>query len=213
MTIELKVQTATGKSFLRALGSTEPSILEKVLGFGAPTQSQIKAQQDITENVENFSTFQSFEPDSLLSVKGKYLTVTLSRILVGLPVQYSWGDEQNDRKTVIQAIYHNPSTYRISKPSVRIVDSDGFQHQGESASSWKSQLKNTKILLNSHDDDIEDLAKTRGWLCFDDLDDGVFPQRIIFELHLFEPGHTCGSVLGEQIVEFFIKSSTTSIIN
>lgn len=201
MAFELDIQSATGKSFLRSLSQDEPSLIVQLLGKSGQTGVEKKEQ---TINLADHSTFESFEAGATLAVKGKYFAVTLCRVFRNFPVSYLGDDES---KVAVQVIYHNLCGYRIAIPKMTVIDSDGFQHDGSSIGWYKSKV--TSIPLKSVDDAIEDLAKTKGWVGFDDdLDSGVIPQRLIFELHLFKPGNTSGWVLGEEVIEFFIKNAS-----
>jgi hypothetical protein len=173
----------------------------QLLGKSGQTSQELKEK---TINLADHSTFESFGAGATFLVKGKYFAVTLCRVFRNFPVAY-FGDDSN--KVAVQVIYHNLCGYRISVPKMKVIDSDGFQHDGASIGRYKSKV--TSIALKSVDDQIEDLAKTKGWVGFDDdLDSGVIPQRLIFELHLFKPGDTSGWVLGEEVIEFFIKNSS-----
>ncbi len=53
---------------------------------------------------------------------------------------------------------------------------------------------------------LEDHAKTKGWIWFDQLSEGIPPHRFLFQFDVFDPGNTSGWVRDSDALEFIIEN-------
>lgn len=153
---------------------------------------------------------QTLDNISDLTIKGHYMALTMKRMLLNAKMKVGWSDEIEQR-TAVEFLFHNVWDYKLSTfSSAKMVDTDGFQHGGESREfEVLTNGKTKKLSLNGPEDELEDHSKSRGWILFEELPTGVLPQRVIVSVHIHEPGHTSGWVKNTEVLEFFIKSCST----
>jgi len=147
-----------------------------------------------------------------LTLSGKYMSLTLRKLYVNVPIQSS--SKFNVRSfTLLKVVFHNIWDYRLSTfTDIKMIDSEGFQHDGKGCHFYEF----TQVILpNKKKIDVnfpwpelvlEDHCKTEGWVWFDELANGVVPHRFIFIFNVFEPGEISGWVKDYETLEFIINS-------
>lgn len=174
-------------------------VIESVSG-----KRKLDDEQPVLETFDNIND---------LTLRGQYMALTLRRILLNVEFKSKYGDDKQ-RFTVMEFLFHNVWDYPLNAfSSAKMIDTEGFQHGGESKG-WEFNNaiiggKLVPVSLDQPESPLEDHSKTRGWLWFDELPKGVMPQRVVIGVNIFEPGHTSGWVKNTEVLEFFIKSCST----
>lgn len=150
--------------------------------------------------------------DEALSIRGKYMSITLTNFLFNIPLQPESIYNDNNLKTynLVEFIYHNIWIARmsISGGEKCLIDSEGFQHRlGDIC----DHIKYTKWIQNDAatrdvffpwpELTLESKAKTRGWWWLSPLKEGVVPHRFILRFDIFNPGDTSGWVQDHETLE------------
>jgi hypothetical protein len=157
---------------------------------------------------------ETFDSINDLTLKGKYMALTFRRLLLNVPLKSKYSGDIK-RFTLVELLFQNVWDYPLNAmSSAKMIDTEGFQH-GDDCESYEFDhaIQNGKTIPVSFpepESPLEDHAKTKGWIWFDELQNGVLPQRFIFAINIFEPGHTSGWVKNTEVLEFFIKSCSTS---
>jgi hypothetical protein len=144
---------------------------------------------------------------------GRYMGVTIEKVLVNVPITGFHGDGTTEEKTftLARVLFSNLWDHRITLPTyeMKLIDSEGIQHTAETdiyiyAQEAKVRISKKKAVsfhFQSPEDCIEGRAKVRGWLFFAPLPPGVFPQRFTFRFNTFAPGCVCGRVEDHETLE------------
>ncbi len=155
--------------------------------------------------------------DEFLSIRGKYMSITLTNFLFNIPLQPGPIYNDNNPKTynLVEFLYHNVWIARmsISGGEQCLIDSDGFQHRlGDICdhieyTKWIQNIAATRDVFFPWPQLIlESKAKTRGWWWFRPLKEGVVPHRFILRFDIFKPGDTSGWVQDHETLELEFDS-------
>jgi len=152
-----------------------------------------------------------------LTVAGTYMGVKLERMLLNLRLKGSHRSIDDKDFCLLEAVFQNRWDYRMSifLADFSMIDSDGFQHQEINIKLPKyldykhAVIPRTGELVRtefrSPDHELEAKAKTRGWLWFDALPQGIIPHRFIFRFKIPEPGEISGWVKSTETLELVIN--------
>ena len=150
-----------------------------------------------------------------MTLTGKYMSLKLQRLFLNVKLQ-SEHNRSIRTFTILEVMFHNIWDYRLktlSNGSIKMIDSDGFQHEEDSPIEFSRVVlpenRIAEIGLSWPELTLEDHAKTKGWLWFDRLPEGVFPYRFVFQFSVFDPGNTSGWVKDEETLEFIIEGYNT----
>ncbi len=194
----------------------------------------VKPAQSVLQNVELIPTSLSGTvnvhkhrgaPDTFhypmlkdATIPNKYVAVTLHRVLVNISFKSDYTGKIS-RFTLFQMSFHNIWKYRMrSIGSIKLIDSEGYQHADESVNQYEfdhvvlASKRLVKAQFDSPESELEDNAKTKGWIWFKELPHNVSPHRIVIKRYLFSPGHTSGSINEEEIQELKIDGFETKEI-
>lgn len=148
-----------------------------------------------------------------MTLTGRYMSLQLQRLFVNINLKNS--DAENIRSfTILEVLFHNIWDFRLdiypSARSIKMIDSDGIQHDGGGCHYFDfsrvvlPEGRTIEAEFPWPETELEDHAKTKGWLWFDSLPKDVFPYRFVFQLSVFDPGCTSGGVNDEETLEFII---------
>jgi hypothetical protein len=159
--------------------------------------------------VESLRTIDNLEETTLTGI---YMAVQLQRLFVNIKLQNEPYDERIRTFTIAEVLFHNIWDYRldtISSGSHKMIDSEGFQHTGDTHyyESSKVFLPGGKTFEASFllpESELEGHSKTKGWLWFDSLSENVLPHRFMFQFSVYDPGTTSGWVKESETLEFII---------
>lgn len=150
-----------------------------------------------------------------INITGKYMSVTLTRLFVDMTLQ-SKNTEEIRTFTILGAIWHNLWGHRIKTlltGSIKMIDSEGFQHSGDLCEFYKYRrivLPNSQGIIDIDfawpELTLEAHAKSKGYVWFDNLPNGVMPHRFIFKFEIFEPGQISGGVKDGETFEFVLAN-------
>ena len=146
------------------------------------------------------------------SCSGRYMRVSIEKVLINVPITGDTGNGTKDRTfTLVRVLYSNlwdhPIDTSLRRP--KLIDNEGIQHTTDNdhwiftqdASVRLSKNRSVSYSFESLDDTIEGRAKTRGWLFFPPLPPGIYPHRLVFQFLTFEPGFTSGRVQDHDTLE------------
>lgn len=204
---------------------TSVPILPKSLQANANASTQsveliIKSVSGTTNIYKNRGTAEAFDYPPLhnATIRDKYVSTTLNRVLVNVPLKNS-DTKRTKRFTVLEMAFHYLWRYRMETyHSVKLIDPDGFQYGREYMRPYDFDqvilpyAKPIATPFDAPEGEIEDGAKIKGWIWFKSLPDGVLPHRIVVSRYLFEPGHTSGSINEQEVQEFKIEDFILSEI-
>jgi hypothetical protein len=149
-----------------------------------------------------------------LRVAGDYMEVCIGRIILDATVQVDEPNEEDQKLILFETVFSNLWDYRIStySPDPLLIDSNGFQHSAYhlnwvTASISKSKHLKTGTELPPMADPIEGKARSLGWIAFPRLKKSIVPHRLIFQFHVFDPGHTSGSLNHSETLELVFDLS------
>jgi hypothetical protein len=148
-----------------------------------------------------------------LRVRGDYMEICIGRIILDATVRPDEFSEDEEKLILFEAVFSNLWDYRIptygNEPF--LIDSAGFQHSAYDLSfsatiSKSKQLKEgTKIPRIANE--IEGKARSLGWIAFPRLKKPVVPHRLVFQIFVFDPGCTSGSVRHSETLELIFDLS------
>lgn len=147
-----------------------------------------------------------------MTLTGRYMSMKLMRLFVNIPLQSAY-DGSIRSFIILEALFHNMWDYRLmslSTGSVKMIDSEGFQHDRNGCPYYEfskvvmPQGKIVEAQFPGPQLELEDHAKTKGWVWFDSLSKGVLPHRFLFQFSVFDPGTTSGWVRDSETLEFII---------
>jgi hypothetical protein len=153
--------------------------------------------------------------DEDISIRGKYLSLTLTNLLLNISLQQD--EDYHDRipKTynLVEFLYHNIWSARISISGGQkcMIDSDGFQHEladicdFHSYNHWLPPRTSgipKEVFFPWPDLTIEAKAKTRGWWWLRPLRGNILPCRFVIQISIYKPGDTSGWVQDHETLEF-----------
>jgi hypothetical protein len=145
------------------------------------------------------------------TIVGRYMSLTLARLFLNLPLVSEESGETR-RFTILGAIWENMWDYRLNTlGSVKMIDSEGFQHNGDLCEYHEYcsvVVPDTGQVIKANfpwpELELEAHAKTKGWVWFEELPEGVVPSRFIFLFNIFDPGQTSGWVKDSESFEFIL---------
>ena len=142
-----------------------------------------------------------------LLVRGDYFEICLTKILLDVTVKpFDYKDELK-RLILIELICTNLWEHRLRTfyPAPVLIDSNGFQHSDcglpPDTKVHKSKHLRAGTLFSPVPYEIEGQAKGRGWISFPYLGKSIVPHRLIFQMQVFDPRMTCGSVRDIESLE------------
>jgi len=160
---------------------------------------------------------QIFDAVDQRTIRGKHMAVTLGRLFVNLPLYYQI---QNEVRcfTMLEVIWHNLWDYRMSQGDAKMIDAEGFQHSGKTHEYGFDQVYKPSrnelfsVKFAQAEFVLEPYARTRGWVWFDELPNGVLPRRLIFIFNIYDPGQTSGWIRDTETLEFVIENFEQTVI-
>jgi len=148
-----------------------------------------------------------------LRVRGDYLEICVGRIILDATVRLDRFGEQEKKLLLFEAIFSNLWDYRIPTYSNEplLIDSDGFQHSAYDLS-FSATISRSKQLEEGTEipriaNEIEGKARSLGWIAFPSLKKPVVPHRLVFQIHVFDPGCISGSVCHAETLELIFDLS------
>ena len=185
--------------------------------FDQPDNQDLKTQNSSMESGDATRYTRVIDDSGSPVLAGKYMEMTLKCLRVNVPLIDRY-DGITRKFTLLEVVFNNLWNHRISTKCAKsplLIDSEGFQHEeGDYKGNYLcfDQEVNldtgelTEVELPKPALDLEGNAKTRGWMWFHALPEGVIPHRLIFPFHIFEPGQTSGWVQDMETLEFVITS-------
>jgi len=157
------------------------------------------------------------ERASAPTLTGKYMSLTLLRLFLNVPMVSDFTGELR-KFTLLEALWENVWDYRVNTiwdGCEKMIDSSGFQHPRE----WANEHEYSKVQVPGRarpivrrfqrpEEELEAHARTKGWLWYGALPDGVVPHRFNFQVKVFEPGKTSGWVQDRESYEFVLCDHT-----
>jgi hypothetical protein len=148
---------------------------------------------------------------------GRYMRVSIEKILINVPISGGSGIESKEKGfTLVRILYTNIWGHRISTRAnaVKLIDTDGVQYGHETGLypyQMKSRIKFSQDRCVDYDfispeDILEGEAKTRGWLWFPALPPGIYPQRLIFQFYICDPGEVHTPRVNDETLEIILLS-------
>ena len=144
---------------------------------------------------------------------GRYMAVSIEKVLVSVPIKGCYAMKTKKGKfTLIKILLSNIWDHRIDVRThdMKLIDTEGIQHSHESDNLYIYQSE-TEVSISSkrnvtydfapHAATLEGKAKTRGWLWFPALPQGIYPHRLIFNFYIFAPGYTSGAGEDHETLE------------
>jgi len=141
------------------------------------------------------------------------MSVSIEKVLINVPITGHFYDEIRKGKfTLIRVLFSNIWDHRIDVEThkMSLIDTEGIQHSHE-IDDLHIYQEETEVRVSSkrnviydfaqHATTLEGKAKTRGWLWFPALPQGIYPHRLIFNFYIFAPGHTSGAVEDHETLE------------
>jgi len=138
------------------------------------------------------------------SCSGRYMGVCIEKVIVNVPIKGCYCDATKiGNFTLIRALLSNIWDHRIDvlTHDMKLIDTEEIQHSHETDDLYIYQSE-TEVSISSkrnvfydfapHAMTLEGKAKTRGWLWFPSLPQGIYPHRLIFNFYIFAPGYTSG---------------------
>jgi len=153
------------------------------------------------------------EGSSDATIEGRYMSVTLSRLLVNLPMI---SDEGEPGYFTLLAVdlrnlwdYQLITKYNTLGIKHKLIDSLGFQYEVDMPP-WDYRTvvledgESLEVRYEAPERYLEAHARTTGWFSFGTLLGGAAPERFIFRFPVFDAGQTGGWVRDEEVLEFVI---------
>jgi len=171
------------------------------------------------ESIEHFVRL--IENDDETTLTGHVMSVALHRFIVNAKLV----DNNNATctLTLLELELQNLTDYQVSTSwhstdaSLTMIDTQGFQHKFKTLWSLNRMViaggmaggktKTKMVELQSLDGALEGRTRTRGWVGFDALPEGVFPARIIYRTNVSDPPGTSGVIAHKEILEFEIPKT------
>lgn len=160
-----------------------------------------------------------FAKDDQRALRGRYMEITLGRILFNLHV-IAGRDNEQSVVSLVELRYQNTCKFNQPIPTVIMTDSRGVPTSGRSFNEISLIVlkdQQVPIWFQSPAQLLEAEGQTTGWVVFDRLardfndvevghDAIVIPRHLRLALVLYEvPGQTGSRIKGEEIFEFNIK--------
>jgi hypothetical protein len=144
---------------------------------------------------------------------GRYMAMSIEKVLFSVPIIGRFHSESRKGKfTLIRILFSNIWDHRIDVRThdMKLIDTEGIQHSHETDDLYIYQSE-TEVSVSSkrnqpydfapHATTLEGKAKTRGWLWFPALPQGIYPHRLIFNFFIFAPGYTSGAGEDHETLE------------
>lgn len=147
------------------------------------------------------------------SCSGRYMRVSIEKVLINVPITGNTWDGTIDRTfSLVRVLYSNlwDHPIDISHQQPKLIDSEGIQHTTDINDHWRfekdatvrlSKKRSVPYSFESPAQTVEGRAKIRGWLFFPSLPPGIYPHRFVFTFWTFEPGFTTGRVQDHDTLE------------
>lgn len=147
------------------------------------------------------------------SCSGRYMGVHLEKVLINVPIVGRLYDEtKKGNFTLIQVLISNIWDHRIDVRThdMKLIDTEGIQHSHETDDLHIYENETEVCIKNKNKvkydftppaTTLEGKAKTRGWLWFPALPQGIYPHRLIFNFFIFAPGYTSGTGEDHETIE------------
>jgi hypothetical protein len=143
---------------------------------------------------------------------GQYMVTTLERVLINLRLKSRYNGGINCF-TGLEMSFHNVWKYRLpTYNSIKIIDSQGFQYAAEYGTLYeydyviKFKKSIAELGVESPENELEDDAKTKGWIWFKKFPNAAVPRRVVVSHYVFDPGHTSGGIRDEEFQKFKIDN-------
>jgi hypothetical protein len=143
---------------------------------------------------------------------GRYMRVSIEKVLLNVPILGGSGTEAKENHfTLIRTLYANIWGHRISTRAnaVKLIDTEGVQHSH--ATYLYPYREGTKVKVSenqfvqydfaSPEEILEGEAKARGWLWFPALPADIYPQRLVFQFYICEPGEVHTPRVDDETLE------------
>jgi hypothetical protein len=141
-----------------------------------------------------------------LAVEGEYFSLTIRNIVLAAYVRTE--PRETAAATLFEVALANRQNYRMPSyfSGFLLIDSEAFQHKPLYKSDCVASVITSERLppgtpLPSPADELEGRARTKGWLAFPQLENGIVPHRFIYKHNVFDPGETSGFVRGIETLE------------
>ena len=176
------------------------------------------------ESIEHFVRL--IENDDETTLTGNVMSVTLHRLVVNARLPSKKDSNKILTFTMLEVELQNLTDYQVSTlwtssdASLTMIDTQGFQHffynflpeycdrivvaGGMAGGKTKTEIVELRPSL---DGKLEGRTRTRGWVGFDALPEGVFPARIIYRANVSDPPGTSGVIAHKEILEFEIPKA------
>ena len=161
--------------------------------------------------------------DEDLSMRGKYLSVTLTNLLLNISFQQgaSYHDKISKTYNLVEFLYHNIWMARISLDGGQkcMIDSDGFQHPLSDICDYIRYTQwiapgltvAKEVAFPWPELTLESKAKTRGWWWLSPLKANILPSRFVLNISICKPGDTSGWVQDHETLE--LEFANTALIS
>jgi transcriptional regulator len=158
--------------------------------------------------------------DDPLTIRGKYMEVTLTNLLLNLTLTH--GDTNSNKGpmtyNLVEFLYNNIWIARmnVSSSIYYLIDSDGFQKSLTdvcdyySYKYWQPSDSKSKrnVFFPRPESIIETRAKTKGWWWTHSLKEDVYPLRYVLRFDIYQAGDTSGWVKDNETIEFEFSNSS-----
>jgi len=158
------------------------------------------------------------------SCTGQYMGITVENVFLNVRVSgQTYGKHAEKSFTLARVLFSNLWYHRIPIDQygmIKLIDSQGMQHRHEpdiysymhSSQVLIAENRSAPYVFEEVAQVLEGRSKTRGWLWFPALPQGMYPHRLVFRFHIFAPGSTCGRVQDSETLEIIFDFSFDALI-
>jgi hypothetical protein len=146
------------------------------------------------------------------SCAGRYMAVNIEHVFPNIQLSGETLERTQIEKrfTLTRVLFSNIWHHRISISTsmIKMIDTEGMQHPLTHFDDYVSDIRviistsrKVSYKFEGLPTELEGQSKTRGWLWFPALPQGIFPHRLIFEFYIYAPGNTSGRVRDSETLE------------